>query len=104
MDDLLKLLSQKENFKVLITYLISDLSNCGLILTKWLSNSRGTINSLSLSELFTKLVNLDLSLQPVERVLVMSWNNEHDTFAFRSIKKGLPINKRGILSYVSTSE
>ena len=104
MDDLLKLLSKKENFKVLITYLISALGNCGLILTKWLSNSRSTINSLSLSELSTKLVNLDLSLQPVERVLVMSWNNEHDTFAFRSIKKGLPINKRGILSYVSTSE
>ena len=41
--------------------LINSLGVCGSRLTKWLSNSHNVLSTLPLSELFPKIVNLDLS-------------------------------------------
>ena len=74
MDDLLKSLSKEKYLKTLATFLISALGNCDFKLAKALSNSSNILMSLSSSEFFPELVNLDFSSQPVERVFGILWD------------------------------
>ena len=99
MDD--KSLSTEEDIRNLAVSLINPLGICSFRLIKWLSNSHNVLSSLPTSEHSPKIVNLDLSSQPIKRVLGMSWDTEHDTFVFKTIEKDRPVIKRAILSSVS---
>ena len=93
MDDFLKSLSMGEDIKNIAMSLINSLGICGFRLTKLLSNFHNVLSSLPPSELSPKIVHLDLSSQPIERALGMSWDIEHDTFISKSIKKDKPVTK-----------
>ena len=99
MDD--KYLSPEEDIRNLAVSLINPLGICSFRLIKWLSNSHNVLSSLPTSELSPKIVNLDLSSQPIKRVLGMSWDTEHDTFVLKTIEKDRPVIKPAILSSVS---
>lgn len=73
----------------------------GLPFGKKIKNSRKkALSSLPPSELFLKLVNVDIFLQYIERSLGMSWNIESDNFIFKHVKKEANVMKRVILSSV----
>ena len=96
-DDFLKSSSTEENLKDLALILTSIFDNCGSRLTKWLYNSGYILSSFHPSGLFSKLVDLDISLQPTERALCMLWDIENDTFILKLVKKEAIVAKDAFL-------
>ena len=76
----------------------------GFNLTKFLSNERAVIQSISDKDRSKNITDLSLELDslPVERALGMSWNIENDTLNFRITLKDLPLSRRGMLATVSS--
>ena len=76
----------------------------GFKITKWLSNSREVIKTVSKSDRSTKLENLDLCSAdlPKERALGLWWDAEKDALCFSVQVKTKPLTRRGILSVVNS--
>ena len=76
----------------------------GFNITKWVSNSREVIKTVSKSDRSTKLQNLDLCSAdlPKERALGLWWDAEKNTLRFRVQVKIKPLIHRGILSIVNS--
>ena len=72
-------------------------------LTKWVSNDRMVLESVSVEDRAKRIKELDLTCDalPVERVLGVSWFVEADQFGFKVFIKDRPCTRSGILSVVS---
>ena len=96
-NDCLKLVSSEELAINLSSQLCELLTRGGFKLTKWLSNSRKVIESLSASKRAAQVEDLDFEKLPVERAFGVQWNTSHQ-FGFRIVIKGRPAPRRAILS------
>ena len=103
MDDFLSSLSDEESLIRLSLSLISCLKACCFRLTKWVSNSKVILENIPSPELSPKFINLDLSSQPIERVLGMIWNVSTGFFVFKPLLKQCVYTKRGILGIVAST-
>ena len=71
-------------------------------LTKWLSNSKHILKTLTPPERSPKVVNLDLNGIPIERALGIIWDSQEDTLQIKTINKDSMLTKRGLLSFISS--
>ena len=101
-DDCLKSVKSEHDAIYLVKNLTELLKKGGFRLTKWLSNSRGVVESIPESERATSVKNLDFGHAPIERALGVQWCVSSDTFGFSIIVKDRPATRRGILSVVSS--
>ena len=76
----------------------------GFCLTKWISNDRDVLESISIHDRAKNVKELDLNEDslPTERALGVSWSVENDKFGFKINVKKRPCTRRGILSVVSS--
>ena len=74
----------------------------GFRLTKFASNSREVLQSISPELRANPLLVLDLDQLPLERALGLYWDAQSDTFKFKALQAQKPPNKRGVLSTVSS--
>ena len=65
------------------------------------SNSWEILLSLPVSEVSSKIVNLELEI-PIERALGLLWNPLNDLLQIKAVNKTLPTSKRGALSFISS--
>ena len=79
----------------LVTYII-------ISLTKWMSNDRKVLASISPSQRAKSVVNLDFGEIPTEHALAVQWRVVTDKFGFKGIAKERPSTRRGILSVASS--
>ena len=77
------------------------LSKGGFRLTKWLSNSRKVVESISEAERATAVKNLDFDHPIIERALGVQWQVSSDTFSFNINIRDRPATRRGLLSFIS---
>lgn len=72
-------------------------------LTKWTSNSRELLASISKDEGAKEVKDLDLDQDklPIERALGIQWSAGSDKFYFKIVIKERPLTGRGILSIMS---
>ncbi|XP_052322001.1 uncharacterized protein LOC127908283 [Oncorhynchus keta] len=103
-DDCLKSVATEEQAIALTKNLRDVCSQGGFKLTKWVSNSRTVLASISDEHKAKQIKELDLDREklPVERALGIRWNIESDAFTFRVTVKNRPLTRRGILSTVSS--
>ncbi|XP_038075995.1 uncharacterized protein LOC119743942 [Patiria miniata] len=101
-DDLLVSVSCAEAGINLARQLIDLLSKGGFRLRKWISNNREVLSAIPASERAPSVLDLDLGDLPIERTLGIHWNEQSDTFAFKTVLKERPTTRRGILSIVSS--
>lgn len=101
-DDCLKSVPTEDAAVTLADQLRELLTRGGFKLTKWLSNSKGVLESLPESERAAQVKGLDFDKLPVERALGVQWNVSSDTFGFSIVVKDRPATRRGILSIVSS--
>ena len=78
---------------------ISILSNGWLRLTKWLSNNKSILKSVSPNEYSPKIFDLDDI--PVERSLNIIWYPQKDMYCIKGVAKNATLTKRGLLSFIS---
>ncbi|XP_068741884.1 uncharacterized protein [Montipora capricornis] len=87
-------------------HLTSDLTKLlkegGFRLTKFASNSREVLQSISPELRANPSLDLDLDQLPLERALGVFWDAQSDTFKFKASQSGKPPTKRGVLSIVSS--
>ena len=101
-DDCLKSVASEHRAVRLVDQLHRFLSNGGFRLTKWISNSRGVIDSVQLSEKAGSIKEVDLDNLPIERPLGIQWDVQSDVCHFKIMIKDRPATRRGILSVVSS--
>jgi hypothetical protein len=103
-DDCLKSVSSTEKAVMLVEELRQLLSLGGFKLTKFLSNSREVLKTLSQTEHVKSLTDLDLNKDalPRERTLGVLWNVESDNFVFETCLRETPTTRRGLLSAFSS--
>lgn len=77
-------------------------SKGGFNLTKFVSNSRKLLESLSVNDRGKQVKTLDLCRDnlPTEKALGVCWNTELDTFTIAVSDKPRPLTKRGLLSTI----
>ena len=102
MDDYLDSFSEKDSAISTIKDVICILSTGGFRLHKWIANSREILLSLPVSEVSSKIVNLELDEIPIERALGLLWNPLNDLLQIKAVNKTLPTSKRGVLSFISS--
>ena len=103
-DDFLKSVHDEVEAVSMISQLTELLSRGGFRLTKWVSNSREVIRSVTQDDRAqdVKLLDLSQDMLPAERALGVFWDVETDNFGFRTVCKNKPNTRRGILSVVSS--
>ena len=76
----------------------------GFNLTKFTSNNRNVLQTITREKRSKDVKDIDLCLDdlPVERALGVQWHIETDTFGFKITLKDKPLTRRGILSTVSS--
>ena len=76
----------------------------GFRLTKWISNSRNAISSISPTERNVAMRNVDISKEslPMDCALGVSWDLDSDTLKVRVSTPSKPCSRRGILSTMSS--
>ena len=84
--------------------LISLCAKGGFCLTKWHSNRSEVLKAIPEPYRAKGVRQLDLEREfvPIERVLGVEWCIKSDTFKFKIVWKDRPLNRRGILSTVSS--
>ena len=87
---------------ILVDNLTELLRRGGFRLTKWLSNSRKVVESISEAERATVVKSLDFDLPIIQRALGVQWNVASDTFSFSITMKDRPATRRGLLSVISS--
>ena len=101
-DDVLKSVPSTEQAVHLTSDLTKLLKEGGFRLTKFASNSREVLQSISPELRANPLLDLDLDQLPLERALGVYWDAQSDTFKFKASQSGKPPTKRGVLSIVSS--
>ena len=101
-DDCLKSVESEQDAIHLAGELSQLLMKGGFRLTKWLSNSRKTIESIPESDRAASVKGLDFDHTLVERALGVQWNVASDVFNFKIATKDKPATRRGILSVISS--
>ncbi|XP_070549169.1 uncharacterized protein [Ptychodera flava] len=103
-DDCLKSVNSEEKAITLVQELVDACQNGGFHLTKWISNSRAVIESIPINERASEVKPLNLLYDdlPTERALGVYWSAEEDTLGCKTIVQARPVNRRGILSIVSS--
>ena len=103
-DDFLKSVPNEKQAIELIKQLQELCSLGGFRLTKWISNSRMVLDSISNSDKSKTVIQLDLDSQslPVEKALGVYWCVERDCFSFRINVQSRPLTRRGVLSITSS--
>ena len=76
--------------------------NRRILLTQWIANDREVLRSVPVSEIYPKIVNLEIDKSPIERALGLLWNPLNDLLQIKAVNKTLPTSKRGILSFISS--
>ena len=100
-DCLCSVSSVKEGIKI-VTQLPQLLQKSGFHLTKWSSNNSSVLQAVPSPERSTLLLNLDLDNNSIEQVLGVGWNIKKDVFEFRANIPPHCLNRRGILSTLSS--
>ncbi|XP_068739665.1 uncharacterized protein [Montipora capricornis] len=101
-DDVLKSVPSTEQAVHLTSDLTKLLKQGGFRLTKFASNSREVLQSISPELRANPSLDLDLDQLPLERALGVYWDAQSDTFKFKASQSGKPPTKRGVLSIVSS--
>ena len=103
-DDCLKSVEDEEKAIPLVKNLQHLLSKGGFRLTKWLSNNRRVLASITEKERAkdVKCIDLNYEALPVERALGVYWDVDQDCFRFKITPKDKPMTRRGLLSIVSS--
>ena len=101
-DDVLKSVPSTEQAVHLTSDLTKLLKEGGFRLTKFASNSREVLQSISPELRANPSLDLDLDQLPLERALGVFWDAQSDTFKFKASQSGKPPTKRGVLSIVSS--
>ena len=78
------------------------LKNCGLNLTKWLSNNPEVLQALPQDKLCKSILNFSGSEQVCERIVGVEWDVSKYNFVFRVNCKTKPPTRRGMLSVLSS--
>lgn len=102
-DDCLKSLPTEEAAIKMVQDLTALCNKGGFKLSKWLSNSRSVLHSISDHSKAKEILEMDLDGDelPVERALGLQWCTESDTFNFKICLQDQSHTRRGILSVVS---
>ena len=76
----------------------------GFRLTKWVSNSPDVLKSVPGEELAPDVCDLDLNQDqlPIQRALGVQWHPADDSLGVKVKKKENPMNRRGLLSTLSS--
>lgn len=103
-DDCLKSVSTEQEAVNMVKALTDICKNGGFTLTKWISNSRKVLQTVSREHRAKKWETLDLDRDqlPMERALGLEWCVETDSFKFRLALKERPCTRRGVLSVISS--
>ncbi|KAK0135655.1 hypothetical protein N1851_028490 [Merluccius polli] len=103
-DDCLCSMASEEEAEKMIQELTALCHKGGFTLSKWVSNSRAVLRSVSESHRAKDMMELDLDTDqlPVERTLGLQWCVETDQFGFKASAQERPQTRRGILSVVSS--
>ena len=102
MDDYLDCFPSQEKVIETVHKVIKILSTGGFRLTKWLSNSKHILKTLTPAERLPKVVNVDLNDIPIKRALGIIWDPEEDILEIKTIKKYSMLTKRGLLSFINS--
>ena len=102
MDDLLKSLNTTERAVHQAHELIKLCAKGGFNLTKFTSNDREVLSSLSAEKRANPNLDLSLDKLPNERTLGVSWNLESDELGFKVVEMKKPDTMRGVLSTICT--
>ena len=102
MDDYLDCFPSQEKAIETVRKVIKILSTGGFRLTKWLSNGKHNLKTLTPAERSPKVVNLDLSDIPIERALGIIWDPQEDILQIKTINKDSMLTKRGLLSFMTS--
>ena len=103
-DDCLKSIASEEEAILMVKHLTALCHRGGFALTKWSSNNRTVLQTLSEEHRAKDLKELDLDMDklPVERALGLQWCAETDSFNFKmEIHQASP-TRRGMLSVSSS--
>ena len=104
-DDLLTSVKDVSTAIMLSKELTALLRRGGFKLTKWISNNKEVMESISAKERAPSIVSLDLQVDelPMERALGIQWDVDRDQFRFLTLKiTSKPATRRGILSTLSS--
>lgn len=103
-DDCLRSMASEEEARKMIQDLTALCQKGGFTLSKWVSNSRAVLRSVSEVHRAKDMMELDLDTDqlPVERTLGLQWYVETDQFGFKASVQEQPRTRRGILSVVSS--
>ena len=103
-DDCLKSTATEEEAVQLIKDLTAICHRGGFKLTKWVSNSRRVLRTVSEEHRAKDINELDLDRDnlPLEKALGLQWCIESDVFQFRMLGKQGPYTRRGMLSMLSS--
>ena len=101
-DDVLKSVPRTQQAARLTSDLTKLLKEGGFRLTKFASNSREVLQSITPDLRANPLLDLDLDQLPLERALGVYWDAQSDTLKFQALQAGKPSTKRGVLSVVSS--
>lgn len=103
-DDCLKSVASTSDAVDLVKDLSALCQRGGFILTKWVSNNRTLLQSISEEQRAKdfKDLNLDRDKLPVERALGLQWCVENDTFNFKMDVAQKSCTRRGMLSISSS--
>ena len=104
-DDLLTSVKDVSTAIMLSKELTALLHRGGFKLTKWISNNKEVMESISVKERAPSIVSLDLQVDelPMERALGIQWDVDRDQFRFLTLKvTSKPATRRGILSTLSS--
>ena len=102
MDDYLDCFPSQEKAIETVHKVIKILSTGGFRLTKWLSNSKHILKTLTQAERSPKVVNLDLNDIPIQSALGIIWDPQEDILQIKTINKDSMLTKRGLLSFISS--
>ncbi len=103
-DDCLTSVATEQQGIALMHELREVCASGGFNLTKWMSNNRTVLASISEESKAKTVKDLDLEKDklPMERALGVQWCVETDTLQFKVTLQEKPLTRRGILSMVSS--
>ena len=101
-DDVFKSVPSTEQAVHLTSDLAKLLKEGDFRLTKFASNSREVLQSISPELRANPLLDLDLDQLLLERALGVYWDAQSDTFKFKALQAQKPPTKQGVLSTVSS--
>ena len=99
LDDFLSSHSSIERLSTTAKTIIKVLSNGGFRLTKWLSNNKSFLDTLSYSEISPEISENQVQ---TEKVLHILWNFETGLPSIKPINKVFEDTKRGMLAFISS--